>query len=68
MSLMSGFDPKQSLALPQKIEHWSLATLREKLIKIGANGSRAWTHKRDKPLESFCFLPICGERLIGINC
>jgi hypothetical protein len=24
------------LALPQEVEHWSLTTLREKLIKIGA--------------------------------
>ncbi len=34
---MSANDPKLSLALPQEIEHWSLTTLREKLIKIGAN-------------------------------
>ena len=26
----------KSLALPQEIEHWSLTTLREKLVKIGA--------------------------------
>ncbi len=26
----------QTLALPQEVEHWSLTTLREKLIKIGA--------------------------------
>ncbi len=24
------------MALPQEVEHWSLTTLREKLIKIGA--------------------------------
>ena len=24
------------MGLPQKVEHWSLTTLREKLIKIGA--------------------------------
>ena len=24
------------MALPEKVEHWSLATLREKLVKIGA--------------------------------
>jgi len=28
--------PKAPLALPQEVEHWSLNTLREKLIKIGA--------------------------------
>ena len=38
--MKSAFDPKRSLALPQKVEPWSLTTLREKLIKIGANGVR----------------------------
>ena len=32
---MSANDPRRTLALPQEIEHWSLTTLREKLIKIG---------------------------------
>ncbi len=27
---------KRTLALPEAMEHWSLTTLREKLIKIGA--------------------------------
>ena len=27
---------KKTLGLPQKVEHWSLTTLREKLVKIGA--------------------------------
>ncbi len=26
----------RTLALPREVEHWSLTTLREKLIKIGA--------------------------------
>jgi hypothetical protein len=26
----------RTLALPEAVEHWSLTTLREKLIKIGA--------------------------------
>ena len=26
----------QTLALPERVEHWSLTTLQEKLIKIGA--------------------------------
>ena len=26
----------RTLALPQEVEHWSLTTLRDKLIKIGA--------------------------------
>ena len=33
---MSAFDPYRTLGLPQEVEHWSLTTLREKLIKIGA--------------------------------
>ncbi len=27
----------RTLALPKEVEHWSLTTLREKLVKIGAN-------------------------------
>ncbi len=34
--LRSAVDPKETLGLTQKIEHWSLTTLREKLVKIGA--------------------------------
>ena len=33
-----------TLALPQEVEHWSLTTLREKLIKIGGKVAR---HRRD---------------------
>ncbi len=33
---MSAFSQKRTLALPKKVGHWSLTTLREKLIKIGA--------------------------------
>ncbi len=33
---MSAHSHKQTLALPQEVEHWSLTTLRDKLIKIGA--------------------------------
>ena len=29
------FDPQRPLTLPKEIEHWSLTTLREKLVKIG---------------------------------
>ena len=29
-------DPKQKFAVPEEVEHWSLTTLREKLVKIGA--------------------------------
>jgi hypothetical protein len=30
----------RTLALPQEVEHWSLTTLREKLLKIGARIAR----------------------------
>ncbi len=33
---MSANDPKRTLALPKELEHWSLSTVREKLVKIGA--------------------------------
>ncbi len=33
----------RTLALPNEVEHWSLTTLREKLIKIGAKVVR---HRR----------------------
>ncbi len=33
---MSANSQKRTLALPKKVGHWSLTTLREKLIKIGA--------------------------------
>ncbi len=36
MALRSGPDPKATWALPLGAEHWSLTTLREKLVKIGA--------------------------------
>ncbi len=33
---MSAPSHKRTLALPQEVEHWSLSTLRETLVKIGA--------------------------------
>jgi hypothetical protein len=33
---MSAYSHKRTLALPKKAGHWSLTTLREKLVKIGA--------------------------------
>ncbi len=35
-SLTSGFDPQETLALLKGVEHWSLTTLQNRLIKIGA--------------------------------
>ncbi len=37
---MSENSHKRKLALPKEAEHWSLTTLREKLIKIGAKVMR----------------------------
>ncbi len=34
--LTGTFDPKEKWAVPEEAEHWSLTSLREKLIKIGA--------------------------------
>ncbi len=34
--MTAGTSQHQTLALPKKVEHWSLTTLREKLVKIGA--------------------------------
>ncbi len=33
---MSASSQKRTLALPKNVGHWSLTTLREKLVKIGA--------------------------------
>ncbi len=33
---MSAFSHKEKSVLPQEVEHWSLTTLRGKLVKIGA--------------------------------
>jgi hypothetical protein len=36
----------RTLALPEEVEHWSLTTLREKLVKIGARIVRQWSLRR----------------------
>jgi hypothetical protein len=36
----------RTLALPEEVEHWSLTTVREKLVKIGRQGRVAWTLRR----------------------
>ncbi len=33
---MSANSHKRTLSLPEQVAHWSLTTLREKLVKIGA--------------------------------
>ncbi len=37
---MSAFDPKRTLAMPETVEHCSLTTPREKLVKIAAKAVR----------------------------
>ena len=34
------YDPKETLALPQDVQHWSLITLRQKRVKIGVKVER----------------------------
>ncbi len=38
VTVESARDPKLTLALPQEVEHWSLTTLRNKLIKVVRHG------------------------------
>ena len=40
---MAACDPKEKSAVLEEAEHWSLTTLREKLVKIGA---KVFTHGR----------------------
>ena len=35
-AFLHSLDPQLTLAMPEAVEHWSLTTLREKLVKIGA--------------------------------
>ena len=43
----------RTLALPKEVEHWSLTTLREKLVKIGA-----------KVVRRLCHVPISRGRRV----
>ena len=41
VSRTSAYDPYRTfVGLPEEVEHWSLTTLREKLVKIGAKVAR----------------------------
>jgi hypothetical protein len=57
------------LALPQEVEHWSLTTLRNKLIKIGAKvvrQGRTVTFQRAEvaiPKSLFAEIPRLIDRL-----
>ena len=54
----------RTLALPEEVEHWSLTTIREKLVKIGAKVVRMAAMSPSRWLKSPCpepCLPIsCG--------
>ena len=60
----------RSLALPQEVEHWSLTTLREKLVKIGARIVRhgrsvsTFAVAETQPGGSGTTLP-CRDHLLG---
>ena len=54
----------RTLTLPREVEHWSLTTLREKLIKIGAKvvgHSRSITFQiAEVAVPAICFRKSCG--------
>jgi len=61
----------RTLALPKEIEHWSLTTLREKLVKIGAVGryqadgafvQRSWAEANAEALVGYLKAGIEGIR------
>ncbi len=52
---MSATSQHQTLAVPKDMEHWSLTTLREKLVKIGA---KVLGHGRYVTLQITVALPV----------
>ena len=56
------------LALPQDVKHWSLTTLREKLVKIGAKVTRHAKYVDVPNGRSGCATEIVSRRfLIGLH-
>ncbi len=53
----------QTLALPKDVEHWSLTTLREKLVKIGAKVVRHSRYVTFQLAEVAIPLPLFAEIL-----
>ncbi len=51
------------LALPPEVEHWSLTTLREKLVKIGATVVRHGRYVTFQLAEVAIPLPLFAEIL-----
>ncbi len=60
---MSAISHKRKLALPKEAEHWSLTTLREKLIKIGAKIVRHGRYVTFQLAEVAISLPLFAEIL-----
>jgi hypothetical protein len=60
---MSANSHKRTLVLPDEIEHWSLTTLREKLVKIGAKVVRYGRYVTFQLAEVAIPLPLFAEIL-----
>jgi hypothetical protein len=61
-------DFMRTLALPQEVEHWSVTTLREKLVKTGARIGRNGCYVLFQLAEVACrerFSPTSCAGLIG---
>ncbi len=54
---------QRTLALPRDVEHWSLTTLREKLVKIGAKVIRHGRYVRFQMAEVAIPRPLFAEIL-----
>ena len=62
MAFESASSHKRTLALPKEAEHWSLTTLREKLVKIGAKFVR---HGRYIVFQSIISIPLDSRYITG---
>ncbi len=60
---MSACSHKRKLAPPKDAEHWSLTTLREKLVKIGAKVIRHGRYVTFQLAEVAIPLPLFAEIL-----
>ncbi len=56
-----------TLGLPKKVEHWSLTTLREKLVKIGAKVIRHGRYVTFQLAEVAIPLPLFADILLRID-
>jgi hypothetical protein len=61
----------RTLATPEPIRDWSLTSLKEKLIKIGAKVVKAWPLRRLPPLKKFKHKPkaelLLAQLCVGIS-